>query len=63
MARKIGLFRTFSGKRFTREGIRPTTEEADKLANKLKGQGYKVRIIKVSSKIHRMSYAYAIYAR
>ena len=62
-SRKISLSRTFSGKRFTKEGIRPTKAEADTLATRLKVKGYKVRIIKVSSRIHTQRYAYAVYAR
>jgi len=63
MARKVGLFRTFKSKRYTREGIRSNKAEADELATKLKGRGYKVRIIKVSSYIHTKGFAYAVYAR
>ena len=63
MAKKLGLVRTFNGKRFTREGIRSSKDEAEELASKLKNRGRHTRIIKVSSGIHRKGYAYAVYAR
>lgn len=63
MARRVSLFRTFSGKRFIKEGIRPSFQEARRLGSELKAKGYKIQIIKVSSHIHLKGYAWAVYAR
>ena len=63
MARKVGLSRTFNGKRYIREGIRETRKGAIHLADGLRSQGYKARIIRTPSDVHLSGYAYAIYAR
>ena len=63
MVIKTPLREVFYGQKYTREGIRPTMEEVDKLTSRLHKNGYKTHVIKVDSEVLKKGYAYAVYAR